>query len=103
MHEGRIVALDSPAALLAGSGRELVELRIDGDVAAAVAVLRATASPATTRSSSAPPSTSRCTTGAGRDAVATITDLGLTASAVTSRAPTLDDVYLQLTGESLAA
>ena len=40
VHEGRIVALDSPAALLAGLGRELVELRVDGDVTAAVASLR---------------------------------------------------------------
>ena len=40
VHEGRIVALDSPAALLAGLGRELVELRIDGDVTAAVTSFR---------------------------------------------------------------
>jgi hypothetical protein len=35
--------------------------------------------------------------------VAAITDLGLAVDAVTHRAPTLDDVYLQLTGTSLAA
>jgi hypothetical protein len=35
--------------------------------------------------------------------VATITDLGLSVTAITSRPPTLDDVYLQLTGEPLAA
>jgi hypothetical protein len=38
-----------------------------------------------------------------REAVAAITDLGLPLTAVTTRPPTLDDVYLQLTGESLAA
>jgi ABC-2 type transport system ATP-binding protein len=103
VHEGRIVALDSPAALLAGLGRELVELRVEGDVTAAIASLR-----------------SRGVTGedtfvvgatvhiplherTGRDAVAAITNLGLATRAITSRAPTLDDVYLQLTGESLAA
>ena len=41
MHAGAIVALDTPAALLAGLGSEIVELRVDGDVAAALASLRA--------------------------------------------------------------
>ena len=31
VHAGRIVALDTPAALLAGFGREIVEVRVDGD------------------------------------------------------------------------
>ena len=34
IHEGRIVALDTPAALLAGLGREIVELRVSGGLAA---------------------------------------------------------------------
>jgi hypothetical protein len=38
-----------------------------------------------------------------REALAAITDLGLAATAVATRRPTLDDVYLQLTGETLAA
>src|SRR3954454_8433865 len=37
MHAGRIVALDTPAALLAGLGRELLELRIGGDTSVALA------------------------------------------------------------------
>ena len=54
MHAGRIVALDTPAALLAGLGDELVELRVDSDPAAALGrAARAAASPATTRSRSA--------------------------------------------------
>src|SRR5205823_9923325 len=32
IHAGRIVALDTPQALLAGLGQSLVELRIDGNV-----------------------------------------------------------------------
>src|SRR5262245_12649903 len=40
VHEGRVVALDSPAALLAGIGDEILELRVDGDVQAALTVLR---------------------------------------------------------------
>src|SRR5438034_213039 len=41
IHAGRIVALDTPGALLAGLGRELVELRVDGDASTALASLRA--------------------------------------------------------------
>jgi ABC-2 type transport system ATP-binding protein len=103
IHEGRIVALDSPTALLAGLGRELVELRIDGDVCAAVTSLRrggiATDDTFVVGATVHIPLQER----SGRDAVAAITDLGVAASAITSRAPTLDDVYLHLTGESLAA
>jgi ABC-2 type transport system ATP-binding protein len=103
VHEGRIVALDSPAALLAGLGREIVEVRVDADVTAAVASLR-TAGIAgrdtfVVGATVHIPLRDR----GGRDTVAAITDLGLATRAITSRAPTLDDVYLQLTGTSLAA
>src|SRR4051795_332383 len=40
MHLGEVVALDTPAALLAALGREIVELRVDGDPALALALLR---------------------------------------------------------------
>ena len=40
IHAGRIVALDTPGALLAGLGRQLVELRVDGGVNSALASLR---------------------------------------------------------------
>src|SRR5207253_10284891 len=40
IHAGRIVALDTPAALLAGLGRQLVELRVDGSFSSALAALR---------------------------------------------------------------
>lgn len=103
VHEGRIVALDSPAELLAGLGRELVELRVDGDVTAALTSLRAhgiaNGDTFVVGATVHIPLLDR----QGRDAVAAITELGLAARAITSRAPTLDDVYLQLTGESLAA
>jgi ABC-2 type transport system ATP-binding protein len=103
MHGGRIVALDSPAALLAGLGSEVVELRVDGDVPAAVASLRTHGIAAddtfVVGATVHIPLRGR----SGRDAVAAITDLGVPIRAITNRAPTLDDVYLQLTGESLAA
>src|SRR5438874_705848 len=40
VHEGRIVALDSPTALLADLGREIVELRVADDPVRALAALR---------------------------------------------------------------
>ena len=103
VHQGRIVALDSPAALLAHMGRELVELRVDGDVSTAVTSLRgrglagddAFAVGATLHV----PVHDR----PAHEAAASIAELGLPVTAITSRPPTLDDVYLQLTGEPLAA
>ena len=103
VHRGRIVALDSPAALLAHMGRELVELRVDGDVSTAVTSLRgrglagddAFAVGATLHL----PVHDR----PAHDTAASIAELGLPVTAITSRPPTLDDVYLQLTGEPLAA
>src|SRR5207248_8672490 len=41
VHQGRIVALDTPAALLAGLGREIVQLRVAGDATTALVSLRA--------------------------------------------------------------
>src|SRR5881227_2052685 len=41
VHEGVIVALDTPRSLLEGLGDEIVELRIDGDVAAVLSFLQA--------------------------------------------------------------
>ena len=103
VHQGRVVALDSPAALLARMGRELVELRVDGDVPTAVTSLRgrglagddAFAVGATLHV----PVHDR----PAHEAAAAIAEVGLPVTAIASRPPTLDDVYLQLTGEPLAA
>ena len=103
VHQGRIVALDTPAALLAGMGREIVELRVTrrrrtrGVVAAGARHRRdghVRGRHERARTASWP---------SGAQTVADITDMGLAATAITSRTPTLDDVYLQLTGASLAA
>jgi len=102
IHAGRIVALDTPAALLAELGRQLVELRVDGNVGSALARLRETG----VAGDDAFAVGSRLTvplhdTNSG-DAIASIHELGL-AGAISAREPTLDDVYLRLTGDSLAA
>ena len=102
IHAGRIVALDTPAVLLAQLGRELVELRVDGDVRGALVSLRDRG----VAGGDAFAVGSRLTvplhdTSSG-DAIAAIHDLGL-AGAISARQPTLDDVYLRLTGDTLAA
>jgi ABC-2 type transport system ATP-binding protein len=103
VHQGRIVALDSPAALLAHMGRELVELRLDGDVSTAVSSLRAEGLAGDDAFAVGATLHVPVHDRPARETAATIAGLGLAVTAITSRPPTLDDVYLQLTGESLAA
>jgi ABC-2 type transport system ATP-binding protein len=102
IHAGRIVALDTPAALLAGLGRQLVEIRVDGSVDSALGSLRERG----VAGEDAFAVGSRVTVPLHRhssgEAIAAIHDLGL-AGAISAREPTLDDVYLRLTGDSLAA
>jgi ABC-2 type transport system ATP-binding protein len=102
IHAGRIVALDTPSALLAGLGHELVELRVNGDAAAALASLRtrgiAGDDAFTVGSTLTVPLHDR----SAAHAIAAIHDAGLAASSISTRQPTLDDVYLQLTGARLA-
>jgi ABC-2 type transport system ATP-binding protein len=102
IHAGRIVALDTPAALLAGLGGELVELRVDGDAAGALASLRmrglAGDDAFTIGSTLTVPLHDR----AAAQAVAEIHGSELAPSSISTRQPTLDDVYLQLTGTRLA-
>ena len=102
MHSGRIVALDTPTALLAALGREIVELRIDGDAQSALDSLRsrgivdgdgfAVGSTLTLPLHDRTPA----------EAIAAIDGIGLIASSINTRQPTLDDVYLHLTGGRLA-
>ncbi len=103
VHDGRIVALDTPAALLADLGREIVELRVDGDGDAALAVLRAHgiggSDAFAVGSTLAVPLHQR----SAADALSAIDASGVAPTAIATRKPTLDDVYLRLTGGRLAA
>jgi ABC-2 type transport system ATP-binding protein len=102
IHSGRIVALDTPASLLASLGREIVELRVDGDAQTALESLRrrgivdgdgfAVGSTLTLPLHDRTPA----------EAIAAIDGIGLVASSISTRQPTLDDVYLRLTGGRLA-
>jgi len=102
IHAGEIVALDTPAALLADLGQELVELRVRGDAAIALASLRARGIAGddafTVGSTLTVPLHDRT----AAQAIAVIHDTDLAASSISSRQPTLDDVYLRLTGARLA-
>jgi ABC-type multidrug transport system ATPase subunit len=103
MHAGEIAAVGTPTALLAGLGDELLELRIDGDVELALAALGAhgaSAADAFVVGSTLAVPLHDLSAG---DALAAVTAAGLTAGAIRTRPPTLDDVYLRLTGEQLAA
>jgi ABC-2 type transport system ATP-binding protein len=101
MHEGRIVALDQPQRLRHQLGSELVELHLRDNPPAALAVLRAhgiAAEDAFSVGSTLAIPLRDLSVG---EAIATINDLGL-ATAISAREPTLDDVYLRLTGDRLA-
>ena len=103
MHEGRIVGLDTPAALLAGLGPEIVELRVDHAALEVLDALRshgiAGADAIAVGSTLTVPLHRR----SGAEAIAAIAALSLDTSGVSARRTTLDDVYLRLTGSRIAA
>jgi ABC-type multidrug transport system ATPase subunit len=108
MHEGLVVALDSPANLLAGLGTDILDLRVDGpdgdgDGDAALAALAAAglAGPDAFRIGDTVSVPLRDRTLA--EAVAALDRLGLPNARLGTRRPTLDDVYLRLTGARIAA
>lgn len=102
VHQGEIVGLDSPAALLAGLGGDLLELHVDGDHAAALESLRRSGFDAA--SALAVGSTLTVPLG-GRtpaEAIAALDRAGVATSGISTRQPTLDDIYLRLTGDQMA-
>ena len=102
MHAGRIVALDTPAALLAGLGSEIVELRVDGDAGAALAALRARGVAGDDAFAVGSTLTVPLHDRPAADAIARDRRARHRAAAIATRRPTLDDVYLRLTGGRLA-
>jgi ABC-2 type transport system ATP-binding protein len=103
MHAGRIVALDRPANLLAALGEQVLELRVATDPIAALARLRSRGVAGDDAFSIGATLTIPAR-GQTTDAVLAVArDVGVAVSATSTRPPTLDDVYLRLTGDSLAA
>jgi ABC-2 type transport system ATP-binding protein len=102
MHEGRIVALDRPEQLRRELGRELVELRVRDDLPQALSALRERGIAGDDAFAVGSTLTVPLRKLSAGQAIAAINDLGV-ASAISAREPTLDDVYLRLTGGRLAA
>jgi len=106
MHDGRIVASDTTAGLLGGLGDHILELRTDDDPHQALGVLRrnriATDDAFIVGSTITIPLHDRPAR-AAIDAIDALPPGPAQISATTTRPPTLDDVYLQLTGGRLAA
>jgi ABC-2 type transport system ATP-binding protein len=103
VHEGSIVALDAPDALLAELGAELVELRVDRDPAAALQALRKAGLAGADAYRVGSTLTIPLHKQTARHAMTAIAELGVRADGMSARRPTLDDVYLRLTGNRLAA
>jgi ABC-2 type transport system ATP-binding protein len=103
MHEGRIVALDTPAALRAGLGERIVELRVRDEPGATLDRLREQGLAGTDAFVVGATITIPLRPGDDPRAIAELEWPGLAPAAITTREPTLDDVYLRLTGDSLAA
>lgn len=102
IHQGRIAALDSPTALLKSLGEEVLELRVDGNAAAAS---RAIASSPLIASEpilmSDTITVALKTSEAAPHLVEAVRQAGLTVDSMSVRRATLDDVFMNLTGRRL--
>jgi ABC-2 type transport system ATP-binding protein len=103
IHAGRIVALDTPVNLLAGLGREIVELRVTGDAESALRSLRSRGVVDGAGFAVGSTLTLPLHERSAAEAIAAIEGFGIAASSISTRRPTLDDVYLRLTGDRLQA
>jgi ABC-2 type transport system ATP-binding protein len=98
IHQGEIVALDSPERLLAGLGREILEFRVDGSTGAALAALRERGVARGDSFAVGARVTVPLHEHAATEALAVIESERLRVNEIATRVPTLDDVYLELTG-----
>jgi ABC-2 type transport system ATP-binding protein len=102
MHAGSIVALDAPAALLAGVGEELLELRVGGEPRSAIATLAAAGVAPETVLAVGHTLTVPLAEGRAAEVLGALRRGGVATHGFSTRRPTLDDVYLRLTGGRLA-
>jgi ABC-2 type transport system ATP-binding protein len=103
IHEGQIVALDEPRNLLARLGTEILELRVEHEPDRALAAMRRRGVASETAFAVGSTLTVPISGGSAREALTVLTELAIDADSISTRKPTLDDVYLQLTGNRLAA
>ena len=100
---GRIVALDSPRALLDSLGREVIELRVQHDPQRVLRLLRSHRIAGDDTFAVGSTLTIPLRNRTAGEAMAQIRELDVAMTAISTRPPTLDDVYLRLTGDRLAA
>jgi ABC-2 type transport system ATP-binding protein len=103
IHEGRIVALDSPAALRAELGEKIVELRVHDNAELALTELRSLGLAGDDAFTVGATITLPLHERGAPETIEAIEDAGVRSAAITTREPTLDDVYLRLTGGQLSA
>jgi ABC-2 type transport system ATP-binding protein len=103
MHAGRIVALDRPARLLAALGDQVLELRVESDPTAALTQLRGHGVVGDDAFAVGATVTIPVRGGTTEAVLAAVRDHKIAVGATSTRRPTLDDVYLRLTGDTLAA
>ena len=103
MHRGDIVALDSPTALLAALGREILEVRVRGGADTTLRRLQQLGLAGADAFSVGTTVTVPLHDGDARTAADRVVDARIEHVGLNTRAPNLDDVYLRLTGSSLAA
>src|SRR6185437_6274711 len=94
---------DSPRALLAGLGREVIELRVQHDPQQVLGLLRSHRIAGDDTFAVGSTLTIPLRNGTAGEAMAQISELNVATTAISTRPPTLDDVYLRLTGDRLAA
>jgi ABC-2 type transport system ATP-binding protein len=104
VHEGTIVALDTPQALLSAVGHEVVELRVRGESGGhALATLQAQRIAGGDAFAVGGTLTIPMRDGEAPQALAAIRALDIDVTAISTRPPSLDDVYLRLIGDRIAA
>jgi hypothetical protein len=80
-------------------GAELLELRVDGHAQSALDGLQARGVASAEAFAVGSTVTIPLRGRSAADAIAAVHEIGIPATALSARAPTLDDVYLRLTGE----
>jgi ABC-2 type transport system ATP-binding protein len=103
LHEGRVVALDSPTALRAELGEKIVELRVHDNPELALTQLRSLGHAGRDAFTVGATITIPLHERGAPETVEAIEAAGVRSAAITTREPTLDDVYLRLTGGQLSA
>jgi ABC-2 type transport system ATP-binding protein len=103
MHAGTIVALDTPARLLADLGDQVIELHVAGDSVAALERLQSDGTAGTDAFTVGTTITIPVRGRAASEVVSAVARTNLVTTAISTRLPTLDDVYLRLTGDRIAA